>query len=249
MRHTTTTLALLGLVVGAVGCNQPTVGHFGDGAYYHTRGHYRIRYAGDDPELLPPTRWRLTNYGRDEETGQPTHAEPGHYGYSRYDVAWLTGQPRLSRHSFSVPTVDLHYAAREGSGEIWVRTMVLPTAWRNASAGEALHGALQAVGNTQLPLDPLGHRFAPSSTRITSYGPATIDERQGHYTELEVEGAGGDTQRVTLVALRPGGHEYRWHRRHHFPMMVVFGCASAPGDHARVRADLERLVRRVDIRR
>lgn len=249
MRKTTFTLALLALGLGVVGCNRPTIGHFGDGAYYHTRGHYRIRYAGDSPALLPSTRWRLTNYARDDETGQPTHAEPQRYGYARYDVAWLTGQPRLARHSFNVPAIDLHYAARQGNGEIWVRTMVLPAAWRGASAGEALHGALQAVGDRQLPLDPMGHRFAPSSTRLVTYGPATIDAQDGHYAELEVERGTGDRQRVTLVALRPGDHEYRWHRRHHFPMMVVFGCASAPEDHARVRADLERLVERVDIRR
>lgn len=217
-------------LAAAAGCGHRPIGHFGEGAFYHARRHYRIRYAA--PDALLSERWEVANYRRDD-AGRPTEEDLEASGRRTLDTQWLVGRGASRR--FEVPTYDLVLRQRAGTGRIWVRTLVLPRAWATARPDVILHAwaASEDVG-------------APSA--VTYYGDATVDGRPAHWVELDHPSRADVRERTTVVAVRPGGHEYRWRRRHQFPMILLFGYTSSPDDHDAVRRDFEALVQRVDIR-
>ena len=235
-------MLILTLALATVGCQRAEIGHFGDGAFYHSRGHYRIRYAPDGERLLP-SQWTLTSYAHDSD-GRPTEAVPDAHGYDALDTAWLAGRGRSRM--IEVPKVDLHFRDDSSRSEIWVRTMVIPRDWDSAPVEAVMHTAVAAISDGSIPMDPLGRRFAPSSTMIRNYGAAEVDGRRAHWVELDVM-RGRVVQRVTLVGMRPGDHQWQWRRRHRYPMMLVFGFSSPAEEHESVRRDFAQMVRRVDI--
>ncbi|MEZ4335335.1 MAG: hypothetical protein R3B82_01795 [Sandaracinaceae bacterium] len=236
----TVTIALAAL--GLAGCFSRPIGHFGDGAYYHARGHYRIRYGAGEARLLPEP-WRLVNYDADDE-GRPTDERTGPGSELTLDAQWLAGRGRS--HPFQVPRVDLLYQ-RPGAA-IWVRSVPIPRAWGDAPVRSILHGWAEAAADGRAELDPQHTLSSDQEASVTHYGEATVDGLPAHWVELAVRRPDATEQRVTWVALRPRHHQWRWHRRHAFPMLVVFGFASSANEHESVRQDFEQLVRRVDIR-
>ncbi|MCB9592066.1 MAG: hypothetical protein H6719_04980 [Sandaracinaceae bacterium] len=235
------TVLAIALAALASGCaSRRPIGHFGDGAFYHTRGHYRIRY-GSAPTRLLPDGWRLTNYDHGDD-GAPT-AE--HVDEVEIDASMLMGRGRAQ--GIRVPKIDLLYQQEDGDGEIWVRTMVLPAGWEQASAEQVLQTWASSVEQGHLTVDPLGRMPAGHAT-LTHWGSAVVDGEAAHWVELDVN-RGGVDQRVTVVGVRPGHHHWRRGRRQRFPMLLMFGYVSSPDEHEAVRHDFEQLVRRVDIGR
>lgn len=236
-----TTILTLTIALGLGGCLSRPIGHFGEGAFYHARGHYRIRYGAGEPQLLPEP-WQLANYDADAD-GRPTEEQMGPGSTVTLDAQWLAGRGRS--HTFEVPRVDLLY--RRPGAAIWVRTVVIPRAWAQATPGSILHGWAEAATQGGADIDPVHSRDPGQEATVTHYGEATVDGLPAHWVELEVHRGDTPLSRVTWVGVRPRDHQWRWHRRHGFPMMLVFGFASAPNEHESVRRDFEQLVRRVDI--
>lgn len=238
MRH----LHHIAIVVAALAsgaCHHRPIGHFGDGAFYHSHGHYRIRY-GDGPDLLSE-RWELTNYTTDA-AGRPDREIRRDL---TLDSSRVAGRGR-SR-PFRVPAADLVYRQRDGSAEIWARTLVLPAAWDgdHASTASVLHGWARVLADGHDEAGPPNANL--QGAILANFGEAVIDGLPAHWVELDVV-RDDHLERVTLVGVRPGGHRWRWGRRRSVPMLLVFGFSSTPGAHDEVRRDFERFVARVDIR-
>ncbi len=233
-------LLLIGLALITLGCHRRTIGHFGDGAFYHARGHYRVRYEPNAQRLLP-SRWHLTNYAHDDD-GRPTFARPEVHGFDRLETGWLGGRGRLT---FAIPRVDLHYRDERGDAEIWARTMVIPRAWESVPTEPLMHTIVAALVDPSAPMDPLGRRFQPTQLIVRRSGDARVDGRPAYWIELDVT-RGLVEQRVTVVGMHIS---QPWQVRRHgrFPMMVVFGFASAPEEHESVRRDFAHFVSRVDL--
>ncbi len=235
-------LAFVLAALGLGGCLQRPIGHFGEGAYYHARGHYRIRYDAGEADLLPAP-WALANYTHDD-AGRPLDERMGPNAELEMDTQWLSGRGR--RRTFRVPRVDLVYTRPNSA--IWVRTVVVPRAWQETGAASILHAWAEAATQGRAEIDPLHSRGVAEEATLAHFGEAIVDGLPAHWVELAVRN--GEThRRVTWVAVRPRGHEWRWHRRHGFPMVLVFGFSSPPDEHESVRRDFEQLVARVDIHR
>ena len=220
-----------------LGCARGGTGHFGDHAYYTPRSHYRIRYPEGQTHLLSAD-WTVANF-RAEEQGQP---------FVRRQFAARSGRlssfalPGASMSLISLP-IDLVLA--EGSdSEIWVRTVVLPPAWRTVPTWALLNSWAQALASRSSSLAPTG---APPPVVIRAQGNARVDGRAARWLELDIHRNGGE-QRITLVALRTE-RGWRIRRRQSAPILLVFGLLSSAEHHENARQDFQRLISRVDLQR
>jgi hypothetical protein len=240
-------IALLAACLALVGgCKRATdVGHFGNGAFYHARDHYRVRYLeGADRERgLLPSAWRIANFTL--ERGVPSTAAHGDENYAVYQLPNRNGRRVATR----AAAFDLRYQHWDRS-VIWARTLPAEPEAEHASSAALLDSYVRSAAaqpaDTQMGLGFFVQGMP--EWRFLRRGPATVDGRSGAHATLDVRRAGGSqVSRITLVIVR-SEHVFRA-RAGTFPMFVVFGLASPPDRHRDHLADLESLVSRVDLAR
>lgn len=238
---------LITLALGAsllAGClPSRTVGHFGEGAFYHMHDDYRIRYADPDGRTLLGPSWELLNYDVGED-GHPSFARTG----GDYDDLVQLGLfvPTRRPHTLHIPRVDVRYRDAERRSEIWVRTVPLTQGWGTANIQQVLHASITAMNRPMVGApDLLGRPWQGARTEVRDFGRAQVDGYVASFAELDL--VGQTTERITLVAMHPGAHHIRV-SRWRTPALIVFGLSTPPETHAALRPEFESLVSRVDIR-
>lgn len=242
--------ALLALAALASGCIHPrAMGHFGEGAFYMSRGHYRVRYMNAEARRLLPSGWTLESYRFDDD-GRPIDGRRDARFTSAYDARTFSpgGRPRV----FAAPRFDLWFRHEDGKGAIWARTMPLTPAWSQLRPIQLAHAGVYGRDGRWGPspdllgLEPVAHRI----TAVHRERPARVDGQPAYAMTFDVavrtvEGA--HTSRTTIVVVAPPRALFVERRaRVRARAAVVFGCTSAAEHHDQALADLERLVRRVD---
>jgi hypothetical protein len=249
---------MLLLSVLALGCGSlPQVGVFEPDAFYHSRGHYRVRHyvASYRRDPMPTADWSLENFL--EGPNGPAQASPSPRFWTQYRLELDGRTQRPTR----AELFDLRFVHRRDGTVLWSRSVPLPST-RGQTSLEVLardYVELAASGSAievdfSGPTEARVRRFGP---RMLYEGPAQVDGQPAYYVVFEhvdldrreaAPDAVGDI--VTLVFVRPhlpwragitSGHEW--------PMVLVFGYASRPERHAEHREAFEGLVSRVDLRR
>lgn len=246
-------VAALGLFAG---CRAREVGHFGEGAFYHVRDHYRVRYGteGDPARALLPAEWRIDNYQVDGN-GRPTLARRARRFRIDYTIEHASGHRVRVR---GVELFDLRYTNRRDGAVIFARTLPLST----SAADRELEGLMRdyvdrASGGSYVAVSLLGRpavleqRWAP---RVLREGPAVVSGQPGYYATVEMvdvdrhrvdPSSRGET--ITLVMMRPGHHRWRAGESA-LPMLVLFGLATRPEHHDEHLEQLRSFISRVDVR-
>lgn len=239
-------LVCLALLTAAVisGCYPPSaVGYWDAHAYYPSRSHYRVLYAGPpDSRVLAPAGWVATAFARDR--GRPTTAlrDWSHLRRYEYDPE-STGRVR----SVLDERRDLALAHDDGSRiEAWTQPV-------------SRVGASRDLADIVVGIVISGIRDRPVTATLAEHARVLLDGEVGHqvFFELAESVPGAPGLRVVpvrgcLVAVRP---VRRW-----VPggsttsaadgmSMLVFFLLTADADVFDARyAEFEDLLRRVDFR-
>jgi hypothetical protein len=253
-------ISLLILIILAIGCSSANnVGAFEDDAFYHVRGHYRVRYEGAGAErraLLPTNDWTLENFEMDVGGG-PARVSRSSRFWTEYALDVGSSRP----HRVRAELFDLRFVHRRDGTVLWARTLPLSHTSEETSLEVLARDYVErAASGSAMTVDfsptPAAHarRFGP---RILHEGRAEIDGQPAYFiifehVDLDRREAEPDSRGeiFTLVFTRPG--PTRWlagvHVGSEWPMVLVFGYASRPEHHASHRATLESLLGRVDVR-
>lgn len=244
-------LCLLTLAALATGCMRPrAIGHFGDGAFYLTRGHYRVRYVSEDAPRLLSDAWRLESY-RFDERGHPIEGSRDERFLSTYDEQALSPAYRSRR---SRPLVmeryDLWFEHEDGRGAIWARSAPLAHRWSGMDPVHLAHAGVYGIDGRWGPPPDLVGLGSPTHFLVGVHRerPARVDGHSAYTMTFDLvprANPGAQPSRTTIVVVQPPSAVLA-ERRLRARMAVVFGCTSAPEAHEEIVADLERLVRRVD---
>ncbi|RZO58830.1 MAG: hypothetical protein EVA89_17845 [Sandaracinaceae bacterium] len=232
--------------LAASGClPQRSIGHFADNGFYHTRDHYRVRYADGEASRGLVPGWDLVNFHHGED-GQPVQARSEPQWWSGYDLReYGVHRGRVTR----AERWDLRFA--RGDDAIFSRTVPLKPSWASYDLPTLLRYAVHAIQARYAGApDLLGtDEGMPGFVRVISEGDAVVDGRPARFITFDHQDRQSrqSARRVTLVAMRPGQHAWRV-RRWRVPMLLVFGVVTEPGAHRESRADFEGLVSRVDVR-
>jgi hypothetical protein len=247
-------ILLIALFAGS-GCRGNPVGVFNDDAFYHARGHYRVRYEDRRARaILPRSEWTLENFVHDG-LGRPSHISME----ERY-WTYLTIQVEGRSHELTrIEAFDLRFVHRRDETVMWARTVphssirsdtdlqVLTRDYVDrAASGSALTVNFDPEANVR------ARRFG---ARVLHEGPARVDDRAAYYVifehvdldrqEAEASARG---ELVTLVFVRPDPVMWRSRVREGLtvPMVLIFGYASRPERHEAHRTEFESFVGRVD---
>ena len=256
------------LSLPAVGCGGNPVGFFREDAFYHLRGHYRIRYepaSGSEPrQLLPAEHWTLENFVHDGQ-GSPLRVSQSEQFWTVYSLDLGGSRPQRVR----AELYDLRFVHRDDGTVLFARTVPLPQTQDQTSlqvlardyVERTASGSAMTVDFSTQPsggasaAEARARRFGP---RMLHEGPAEVDGQPAYYVvfehiDLDRREAEPDARGeiITLVFVRPG--TMRWRsgviEGSEWPMVLMFGYASRPEHHEEHRAALESLIRRVDLRR
>lgn len=238
--------ALTGLLGGCKGPRD--VGHFSRDAFYHSRDHYRIRYLDDGERRLLPQRWSLANFEHDDD-GRPTTARQG----SAYWTGYAVEHPRTGTREVRAERIDLRYQHEDGIGAIWARTVPTSETWREAPLDAILRDAVRGMASDRpRGLDLVGHPVAQgdrTAVEVVGQGDAVVDGLPARWATFDLANLRTDVvDRYSVVVVRPPATRWRY-RRWSFPMLLILGYASPPGQHAALRPSFESFVRRVDVAR
>lgn len=245
------TLALVTLAALAGGCIQPrAIGHFGEGAFYLTRGHYRVRYGSEDAPRLLSEQWRLESYRFDAQ-GHPIEGSRAARFLSTYDAHALSPTLRARRsHPLVMERYDLWFGHRDGRGAIWARSAPLASRWSGMDPLHLAHAGVYGIDGRWGPPPDLVGLGAPTHVLVgvLRERPARVDGHPAYAMTFDLvprADPGAAPSRTTLVVVQPPSAVFA-ERRVRARMAVVFGCTSPPERHEEVVAELEQLVRRVD---
>lgn len=253
-------IAIASIALLVAGCRGNIVGTFADGAFYHVRGHYRVRYAAAGAgrhALLSQSDWTLENFVEDRR-GMPAHVSPSDRFWTDYSLDAGGRRPARVR----AELYDLRFVHRRDGTVLWARTVPLSRTDEDTRlqviardyVERAASGSAMTVSLSSAP-EARARRFGP---RILHEGPAQIDRSPAYYVMFEHidldrrEAEPGSVGEIfTLVFVRPGATRWRSgvYGGAEWPMLLIFGYASRPEHHETHRADLESLLSRVDIRR
>ena len=245
-------LGLLALAALTTGCIQPrAVGHFGDGAFYLTRGHYRVRYASAGAPRLLADAWRLESY-RFDERGHPIEASRDPRFLHTYDAQALVPTLRPGRHqgALVMERYDLWFRHEEGRGAIWARSAPLAHRWSGMDPIHLAHAGVYGMDGRWGPPPDLIGLGMPTHFLVGVHRErlARVDGQSAYTMTFDLvprADPGARPSRTTIIVVQPPSAIFA-ERRVRARMAVVFGCTSPPERHDEVLADLEQLVRRVD---
>lgn len=235
------------LLALASGCMTPrAIGHFGEGAFYLTRGHYRVRYvSGEEQRLLPPD-WTLESYLFDEQ-GHPIEGRSDPSFVSGYDGAALVPDGR-SR-PFTAERFDLWFRREDGRSAIWARTVPLGPRWSGLEPVHVAHAGVYGRDGRWGPVPDLIGGGALIH-RVVEERPARVDGRPAYAMTFDLAPniEQPEPARITFVVVAPPEVLFIERRaRVRVRAAIVFGCSSPSEQHDEVVAELESLVRRVDL--
>lgn len=248
-------LSLVLSMLAVSGCKRIAVGYFGDAAFYHLRGHYRVRYLPGEPMRLLPAGWELDNFATDGE-GRPTVALLHERFWTDLSIETDVNRKVPAR----AEAVDLRFVHQRDGAVIFTRTLPLPSTADGRDLQVLARDFVDRTsGGSYSLVSVLGEpavreqRFAP---RVLREGPATVNGQPAYYTRFELvdvdraQAAGGAPgEMLTLVFIRPGNHVWRSgvDSRLELPMVLVAGLASRPERHDEHRDAFAAFVSRIDV--
>ncbi len=184
----TSRLIVIALVAHCVaGCRGNNVGVFAEDAFYHVRGHYRVRYphAGAPRRaLLPTAAWTLENF-LDDERGLPSRVSPSSRFWTVYSLE--TGGSRPVR--VRAELFDLRFVHRRDGTVLWARSVPLPSTQEQTSLQvvardyvvRAASGSAMTVDFSPAP-EARARRFGP---RVLHEGRARVDGQEAYFMIFE----------------------------------------------------------------